>query len=119
MNKLISGWVNVSRQISVEGLQTLALFKPVAQKPTASQEAFLSLRIADDFSWKLLLSGRHIPFTDCPLLETLPSVLCSVAKVDEVVRCLDSCKICIGNNEEDFLTLARQRKGTFKNQSGN
>lgn len=96
----------------------MVLCKLVAESPTAGEKICFSLRIDAELSWKLLLFGTPIPAASSPLLQALPPVLTSVAKLEQVVNCLESSTVCIGNNEEHFLALAKSRKGVFMSQSG-
>jgi hypothetical protein len=105
------GWINASHQIGLENSMTLC-------KLVTGGEMKLNLTLDCDLSWKLKIFGNHISVDTCPLLQELPQVLSSLAKVNAVVKCLDSANMCIGNRDPNFLTLASNRKGVFKNASG-
>jgi len=54
---------------------------------------------------------------ECPALCQQPSQLSSDS-VLRPVELIDSCNFCIGNSEEQFIELARKRKGKFLSISG-
>ena len=52
------------------------------------------------------------------LLTSLPQTVSSVGDVRLILNFLNSCSLCIGNSEEKYIPLAKNRKGKFMNCAG-
>ena len=77
---------------------------------------FHLLMIQNDLTWSLH-TANHLVSLDCPVLSQQPSHL-TPDSAQKLVELIDSCNFCIGNSEEQFIELARKRKGKFLSVSG-
>ena len=77
---------------------------------------FHLLLIQSDLTWKLL-TANHSVSPECPALCQQPSHL-TPESAQRLVEVIDSCNFCIGNSEEQFIEMARMRKGKFLSVGG-
>ena len=77
-----------------------------------------SLHIGSSFSWRLYYCGVEVSSGQCRLLSDLPPSLCSASIVECLFTRLSSCKPCIGNSDERFLSLHSLKDGVFRDVTG-
>ena len=85
---------------------------------TADESTVLYLvSVSVDFTWRVRRGESEVP-RDCELLIGSPELLQSVEAVTQILQLLDSCKLCIGNENECFSELIAWRGGKFMDRSG-
>lgn len=68
--------------------------------------------------WLLTIQSHELNAASCDLLSGVAPTLQSVGAVIELVSLLDESKFCEGNDDDRFVELATQNRGTFKDQLG-
>ena len=90
----------------------------VGQEEQASRPDITTIiRLSDNLEWTLFIFGKELCPQSCPLLRELPLQLTSVAAVGDMMRLLDSTKLCVGNSDEKFLELWHHRSLTLHGSS--
>ena len=85
---------------------------------TADESTVLYLvTVSVDFTWRVRRGEREVP-RECELLIASPELLRSVEAVTQIIQILDSCKLCVGNEDECFSELIAWRGGKFMDRSG-
>ena len=79
-------------------------------------ETVYSLQIKGDFTWDLHVRNEHLG-ASTPLALLLPSVS-SASEVEELIRLVESCTICIDNPDDKYAPLVSSRKGMFLDSTG-
>ena len=69
------------------------------------------LIIKRDLSW-LVYVENHLIAPSNDVLSDFPSTL-NTDVLLSLINCLDTSNVCLGNHDDPFITLARQKKGTF------
>ena len=77
-----------------------------------------SLHIESSFSWQLYYCGVQVSPQLCSLLSDVSPSLCSASAVERLFTRLSSCKPCIGNPDQRFLTLRSLKDGVFRDITG-
>ena len=77
-----------------------------------------SLHIGSSFSWRLYYCGVQVSPQLCSLLSDLPTLLCSATAVERLFTRLLSCKLCIRNSDQRFMTLRSLKNGVFLDVTG-
>lgn len=78
----------------------------------------LSITIREDFSWAFGVFGQVVDPQLCRALSNTSSFLDCTEKVLQFMSLVEQCKVCIGNNDDKFMEVAKRRDGTFKDHSG-
>ena len=52
------------------------------------------------------------------MLSSLPNPIQRADDLVSIVHCVDSCSVCIGNDDEDFTPLVDHHRGDFRNTTG-
>ena len=74
-----------------------------------------SISICEGFSWELQMQGKSIAHK---YFESLDLNVNCTAAFKSLVTFIDTHWICCGNPDEQFLSLAKARKGKFLDVSG-
>lgn len=77
----------------------------------------LSVTINADMSWEASVQGHKL-LSSCDVFLSLPQVVRTVSDIKTVLHYVDSCSICMGNDDKKFEPLVSSRKGNFMNSSG-
>ena len=75
-------------------------------------------QLSQECSWDLRVCGYVLDPKNCTLLRNFSCHLSNVSSILDIVSTLNSSKICVGNGDEKFESLADVRKGVFKNRAG-
>ena len=73
----------------------------------------MDIKINEDFSWSLTSLGNVIK--SC--LHQFNRIT-TVVILDNVIRFLESCHFCSGNEDKKYFPIQAKRKGLFKDSSG-
>ena len=76
-----------------------------------------SIIITPDHHWTLVVHGRQVDQTKCSVLANIPKQL-SVQTLQSLLSLLDTCNICAGHPEENFIKMAESRKGKLLTRNG-
>ena len=76
------------------------------------------LQVSQECSWDLRVCGYVLDPKNCSLLRNFSCCLSNVCSILDIVNTLNSSKICVGNGDEKFESLADVRQGVFKNRGG-
>ena len=93
---------------------SLSLFKIHHQE--GHTEVRYSIQISEHLQWSINICGKNLTPVSTPVLGQISSVLSGIPSVMELLGLLDSCRPCLGNNEQRFLDVVRHREST---QQGN
>ena len=77
----------------------------------------MSLVVNIDMSWEVTVLGSKLP-SSCAILSSLPQIIGSMSHIKSILAYVDSCSVCIGNNDEKFHSLVTSRDGDFMDSSG-
>ena len=77
---------------------------------------FYLLIIRSDLTWELH-TANHLISSECSVLCQQPSHL-ATESARRLIRVIDNSNYCIGNTDEQFIELARKRKGKFLTSGG-
>ena len=71
--------------------------------------------VCEDFSWHASVYSQKLPRA---ALTEFPDKISTLANLQEVVKCLDSCSQCVGNPDDKYKCLIEMRKGSFMDAAG-
>ena len=107
---IATGWVKATAE---EDSDQIVISK-LEKKDGYSQ---LGVVIDCDLHWHVHLVSQKIASSSFPL-SNLPQVISSASDVQKIVKYLDTCTICIGNDDEKYGALLPSRNGVFMDASG-
>lgn len=110
----IIGWQDMSDISNSDQHLLLARAQVIAGNPVIT----FSLTIEENFEWQLCMQGGVIHLESNGLLDPVPHFLSSVSAVHSVISFVNSCSMCCGNTDEQFIPLAVSRKGKFLDALG-
>ena len=84
-----------------------------AQASSIVEGHITTITVEEDLSFQVHIEGRVIP-QHCFELQKL----CSVSSVLSLMSVVNGHKLCSGNPDTKFISLAKTRKGEFKSNSG-
>ena len=102
--------------IAPTATDSLVLCKLRYQPFHSNADVLFTVTINPHLEWRIMLCGNHLDLTKHEFLSSLPSRICSFIDLIHVLESLDSCRICIGNSEEKFLSVVRHRNSTPKGE---
>ena len=86
--------------------------------PYKQVEIELTIRISDDTKWTLFVRNYEVDSRICPLLGNLPTHLENMESILLVIQKLGDCNLCVGNQDDKFIELHKQRAVTLHGISG-
>ena len=110
LNPLPSPWMTISAEPIVLCKMKVHPYKQV--------EIELTIRISDDMKWTLFVRNCQVDSRICPLLGSLPIHLENMESILHVIQKLGDCNLCVGNQDEKFIELHKQRAVTLHGMSG-
>ena len=69
-----------------------------------------SVVVMPDHHWTLKVHGHQVDLSQCSVLSDYPMQLCKET-LQSLLSLLDTCNICAGHPEPDFVRMAEARKG--------
>ena len=79
--------------------------------PYKQAQIDFTIRADTNMKWKLFVRDCEFDWKLCPLLCDLPTYLITMESILLIVQKLDSCNLCVGNQDEKFIELV-QAKGS-------
>lgn len=79
-------------------------------------QVYISVHIATDFTWEAKLCGKLLHH-DSQLLHNMPQFVSGATEVGNLLNNLEIAKVCTGNEDARFITLAASRGGKFLSQA--
>ena len=76
------------------------------------------LTINSDFSWTLSVHGMKIDAHVCPLLSKISTKLSKKNSLQQLLSLLDSSMVCPGHPDEQFMEMAKAKKGRLLSRDG-
>jgi len=77
----------------------------------------LSVTVNADLSWEATVLGyKLLPNSD--VFSALPPVIRAVPDIEAVLKYINSCSICAGNDDKRFKPLVSYREGKFIDSNG-
>ena len=110
LNPLPSPWMTISAEPVILCKMKVYPYKQV--------EIDLTIRVNDDMKWTLFVRNCQVDSRICPLLGNLPIHLENMESILLVIQILNDCNICVGNQDEKFIELYKQRAVTLHGISG-
>ncbi len=104
------GWI-----VSSGNTQYLTLSKVVLKDGIT--DIICSMVINANFTWKIVVGKKELKSSLAPF-DILTQRVVSVSGVIEVVRYIESCHLCVGNNDKRYFELQAARKGKFMDSTG-
>ena len=78
----------------------------------------LSICVTKNMNWSpLFVVDMQVNMTECPLLDGMPVVINSVSSIINIIKTLNSARVCSGNSEKKFLDHWHQRSLTLHGSS--
>ena len=109
-----TGWLLVSDEYS-----RLALVKLTTQGLEATgAKVMYSIAVHDDLTYSIHMREKPMSLNNTTPLKDLPKTVSTTSALSEVIKALDSTKLCIGNQHHKYHTLRGWKKGSFFNQTG-
>jgi hypothetical protein len=111
---LLPCWKDIS-DLSTNGTCTIL---KLLQLPKGDVHVLISFVIRKDFTWSVFVLGkepdkeRHILFNGYPML------LSTIVEFQQVYHQLSHCYICIGNDDNKFVSIGKNNKGRFVDADG-
>ena len=96
----------------------LAVYKLYIPAPLMPAEFLFILTVSADGAWILSMGRNQVDRSYCQLMQRFPAHLLSVSDTVNVLSVLDSCRLCIGNDDTKFTSLVDKCNGKFKNHAG-
>ena len=109
---IILGWITLPTQSSCR-----QCFVRCEEDILGNFQVSLSVTINPDMSWEASVQGHKL-LPSCGVFSSLPQVVRTVSDIKTVLHYVDSCCICVGNDDEKFEPLVSSRKGNFMDSSG-
>ena len=110
LNPLPSPWITISTEPII-----LCKMKVHTHKQA---EVDLTIRINNDMKWTLFVRSHEVDSKICPMLSNLPLCVENMESILLVVQKLNDCRLCVGNQDEKFIKLHKQRAVTHHGISG-
>ena len=85
-------------------------------QPSQSVASVLFTVTINPHLWCRMLCGNYLDPSNNEFVSSLPSRICSYIDIIRILESLDACRICIGNNEEKFLSVVRHWNSTPKGE---
>lgn len=101
---LPKGWI--VNKFNEDEIQCMKLWRQQLGIPIV---IFLLLMIQSDFTWELH-TANHLVSPECSVLYQQPSHL-ATESAWRLIQVINNSNYCIGNTDEQFVELARKRKG--------
>ena len=76
-------------------------------------KAFATISIGRELEWSMHHLEHTLSGLNCPMLAELPSKIENVAVVQQMINLIDNSKQCIGNADDKFIELFKERKLTL------
>ena len=105
-----STWVNLSSQSQVKICKVMdkshssSLTNPI---PMVTR----SLLVEADFTWSVTVPGKVIQRSVCSALDKFPQIVSNNTVFRNLLDAVFTLHTCVGNPEEQFVSLVRRRKG--------
>ena len=80
-------------------------------------EVVKSLIIQDDLTWYIHMKA-HKMNSNSTILATLPQCVNSLSCLNEILAVVDTCTMCLGNDDEYFRILVTAKKHGFTDVYG-
>ena len=110
LNPSPSPWMTISAEPVVLCKMKVLPYKQV--------EIELTIRISDDTKWTLFVRNYEVDSRICPLLGNLPTHLENMESILLVIQKLGDCNLCVGNQDDKFIEMHKQRAVTLHGISG-
>ena len=75
------------------------------------------LTVKEDLSWEVYVENYCIQANNNPVLNSYPSKI-TATKFIQLINAVHSGNVCVGNYNEQFIRLARSKKGHFYSVNG-
>ena len=76
------------------------------------------LTITSDLRWTLSVHGKKIDAHVCPLLTKIPATLNKKSSLQQLLSLLENSTVCPGHPEEQFIEMAKEKKGKLLSKDG-
>ena len=74
--------------------------------------------VHDDFTYSIHVREKSMSLSNTTALKDLPKAVSTISALSDVMKALDSTKLCIGNQHHKYHTLQGWKKGSFFDQTG-
>ena len=73
--------------------------------------------VQDDLTWYIHMKAQRIN-SNRTILAILPQSVNSLSCLNEILAVVDTCTMCLGNDDENFRILVTAKKHGFTDASG-
>jgi hypothetical protein len=80
---------------------------------------YATIEVRSTLDWTMFIYSHELQPRFHPELSSLPNPIQHADDLVSLTHCVDSCTLCVGNNDEAFIPLVERRKGDFRDPSGN
>ena len=117
---LPKGWVNLTEQLQSPTTVVLASISlhPSTSSSDASAATAFTVKINEDLSWMVTLSGKTIDPAECHAMAAAPHTLTCLTDIERLLAILGSSHICDGSPVVEFHDLVELHHGVFKDRTG-
>ena len=101
-----------------QGAHFFSISKLILQRNNAKAIA-MSLVIDSDMQWSVHTTHKQLSTHNCSLLSEIPTLLNSIENVFKILKRLGHTTFCVGNPDQDLVTLWYQQMFSLYDCSGN
>ena len=102
--------------IAETAMDSLVLYKLRYQPSQPVADVLFTVTINPHLWCQIMLCGNYLDPSKHEFVSSLPSQISSYIDIIRILESLDACRICIGNNEEKFLSVVRHRNSSPKGE---
>ena len=77
-----------------------------------------SLQISRSLNWTIYVHSVRLEASTVPALSNLPSTICCVSDVLNILSAINNSTICQGNEYDTYATVVEARNGTLRDSQG-
>ena len=78
----------------------------------------ICLEVKENLEWSVYVWSKKLNNALHPLLRSQPTKIKSVDGVQSLLKVIEGCTICRGNDDDKFDSLVRKHKGAFNDPMG-
>lgn len=106
LNNLPEGWAIVQAS-------DIVISKNTWIEASSQAISLFSVVVKKDFSWHITYGQGVSVSPVTPLLANLPTTINDISDVFEIVRVVDTARLCCGNNDTKYSNLREWKDGKF------
>ena len=119
-----SNWVNVTDssifEVTTQPVETITLCKISNEASSSKTPAVIThtLVFQSDRTWQVRVHNHGVDPKRCSLLQSFPSVILSLAGLQDLLLVLDNASVCCGHPESHFVSMIEGKKNKIISAQG-